>query len=405
VWPLLALGVVVLLAVDGRWVAAGLRAAAEPWSWFTFYGFEKGHFEGLRLARWYLAGVVLVVAAGIWRGGSTDGRALRAMVVVLTAADLTWALASRVLHPARDASPAASALPCYAQAAAVAGPTGRHLSVRTRGSWALKDKDGELFGRFAVTHYDPLVTRRHAAYFEALQEGGAAIVETPWNARSRFMGFLTRYPTAERAKLLDLLGMRAVLVDAADAGTPALRGIVSRLEREVRCPATADAPAIDVFRNPNALERAFVVHDVRPVNDVREAMDRLVASGFDPRRQAVVEGAVPLPPGGGGEAVGEADIVAYGDTEVRVHASSSAPGLLVLTDAWDAEWTATRNGEPAAIVPTDGLFRGVVVPEGSSEIVFRYVPASFHRGLLLSIVASGVWGVLLWRTRGGRVSA
>jgi len=75
------------------------------------------------------------------------------------------------------------------------------------------------------------------------------------------------------------------------------------------------------------------------------------------------------------------------------------------TDAWDAEWTATRNGEPAAIVPTDGLFRGVVVPEGSSEIVFRYVPASFHRGLLLSIVASGVWGVLLWRTRAGRVSA
>ena len=33
----------------------------------------------------------------------------------------------------------------------------------------LKDKDGELYGTFSATHYDPLVTKRHSAYFAALQ--------------------------------------------------------------------------------------------------------------------------------------------------------------------------------------------------------------------------------------------
>jgi hypothetical protein len=405
VLALLGMGMVLTLVLDGRWMAAGLRRASEPWGWFTFHGFEPGHFAALGRARWYFAAVAALVALGLWRPASSAAAWLRVAVVVLAAADLGYAQVNRTLHPARDATPAVAGAECYERAAALAGPLGRHLSFRTRASWALKDKDGELFEAHAVTHYDPLVTRRQALYFRALQQGGVDIVPTPWNERSPFMGFLTRYPPAGRAKLLDLMGVRAVLVDAGETASPGLKGLLSRLEPAARCTAVDGARplTIDVFSNEHALPRAFVVHDVEHAADGQAAIARLLEADFDPRRAAVVEGDGASPPEGG-DAGGEsrAEVVAYDDTLVSVHAVTSRPGLLVLTDSYDADWVATRNGDPTTIHPTDGLFRGVVLPAGTSEVVFRYAPTSFRLGLLLSVVSACVWGALCYWTRAPR---
>lgn len=391
---ILALGVATFVLVDGPWMAAGVRRAAAPWSWFTFYGLGPEHFAAAgRAARWYFLAVATLLALPLWRPRSRGAQAVRLALPLLAGADLAFALSSGVLHPARDASPALAAAPCHARLVEVTGPFGRHLSIRSRGGWALKDKDGELFGTWAATHYDPLVTRRHALYFAALQEGGTEIVRTPWNERSPFMGFLTRWPSAARVRLLDLLGVRAVLVEAAVAADPALAGLLSGTEPALRCAGSGAGGTREVaVLRRDALPRAFVVHAVEEVPGPEAALARLVAPDFDPRATALVEGDAPAGfAAGEGGAAGEARIETYEARRVIVRGTTSRPGLLVLTDSWDPGWDATRDGEPVAILPTDALFRGVYVPAGEFAVEFRYRPAAFRWGMVLSVLAAVLW--------------
>ena len=88
---------------------------------------------------------------------------------------------------------------------------------------------------------------------------------------------------------------------------------------------------------------------------------------------------------------------------MRVHAA--CPGLLVLSDTFYPGWEARVNRHAAAIHPTDGLFRGVAVPAGTSTVTVRYRPESFRLGVLLALAGLGVFGavsvVVLGRRRRG----
>ncbi|MDE0182391.1 MAG: YfhO family protein [Caldilineaceae bacterium] len=91
---------------------------------------------------------------------------------------------------------------------------------------------------------------------------------------------------------------------------------------------------------------------------------------------------------GGG---GEASLVSYSPEQIVVRTDSERPGLLILKDAYYPGWEATVNGEAVGIYPANVLFRGVPVPAGESEVVFRYRPQSWRIGLRVSAA-----GVMLW---------
>jgi len=276
---------------------------------------------------------------------------------------------------------------------------GRHLSFRLPFSFALKDKDGELFSRYSATHYDPLVTHRQVVFFKALQEGGTPITNSPWTRRSSFMGFLSRFPAPERSKLLDLMGVGVVLVDGrARRRPPALTALLSRFERAGRCWVSAPKgpTPVDLYVNPNALERAFVVHRWTTAPNAEQAIRMLVGPDFDPRREAVVEAALPAAGSLGPSELAEVSIIEYEPTRVVIRARTDRPGLLVLTDTYDKDWLALRNGVVVPIYPTNGLFRGVLLPAGESEVVFRYRPLALYWGAAISVLACIAW-VILWR--------
>jgi uncharacterized membrane protein YfhO len=116
---------------------------------------------------------------------------------------------------------------------------------------------------------------------------------------------------------------------------------------------------------------------------------------FDPRHEALVEGTLPPLTPGANEDTSRVEISLYEATRIVVRVETPEPGLLVLTDTYDPEWVATRNGETVEIHPTDGLFRGVLVPAGRSELIFRYRPRRFYWGAAISAVTA-VLGSILW---------
>jgi hypothetical protein len=402
-WPrmvlLLCLGFGLLLALGSGWLESKVHLAARPWGWLSFYGVTLDHFASMKYAMGYFVAVAVLLAFAVWCAGGKKANVLKLAILLLAAGDLGFALENRFLHPARDPLPALAAARCYDKVRLIAGEFGRHLSLRLPGSFWLKDKDGEIFSTYSATHYEPLVTRRQGAFFSALQEGGTPITPSPWNERSLFMGFLTRFPTPERLKLLDLMGTSVVLA-SGDRLTrpPALSALLSRFELVERCvvsTARASAP-IDVFANPRALPRAFIVHRDFTARSPEEALGRMVASDFDPRREAVVEGNVSHETlMGEGSSASHVAITVYQDSRVVLQAETGEPALLVLTDSYDPEWLATLDGEHVTVYPADGLFRGVFLPAGKSEVVFRYRATCFYWGAAISAITGGIW-LVLW---------
>jgi hypothetical protein len=329
------------------------------------------------------------------------GRSLQVLLLLCATADLGFALRNSFIHPAQDAAPAIAGAACYEQAASIAGEYGRHLSFRLPKGQAIKDKDGEIFSRYSVTHYDPLVTQRQAGYFAALEAGSTRFHASPWTDRSLFMGFLSGAPVPERMLLLDLMGTRVVLADARKKFRPAaLDVLLADLDLAGRCSVMTEGGPIPVglYENKKALPRAFLVHRVHAVASPEEAVDRLLEPGFDPYAEAVIEG-VPPPLAAAPERSHErVEIASYDPTRVVVRVEAAAPGLLVLGDSYDSNWVATRNGEAIPVVPANGLFRGVAVPRGQSELTFRYRPREFQLGAAISVLALFL-AVVLWVRR------
>lgn len=130
-----------------------------------------------------------------------------------------------------------------------------------------------------------------------------------------------------------------------------------------------------VYRNQAARPRAFLVD---------RAVDFLAAPTpwtLNPMEAAIVEGSPPSLGGGG-----TAKIDRYCLNEVVVSTEADGPSLLVLTDNLFPGWTAEVDGEEVPIRPVAFAFRGVEVPAGTSQVVFRYQARGFLPGLLLAAI-------------------
>ena len=202
--------------------------------------------------------------------------------------------------------------------------------------------------------------------------------------------------------MFDAFAARVVLSQSDLATSPSLRFVgtdgVSR-----------------VYENTNAYPRAWVVHRVHVVQGEDEAFTFLeagahrkdgvlVVAGFDPRREAVVERR-----GSNTEATlrslqeGQAEcternrdratIERYTGNSVRLRVQAACPGLLVIPDTYFPGWKASVDGRDRTIYPTDGAFRGVLVPRGTSRVEIRYEPRPFKAGIILA--AGGLAAFLL----------
>ncbi|HEY3788249.1 MAG TPA: YfhO family protein, partial [Urbifossiella sp.] len=161
-------------------------------------------------------------------------------------------------------------------------------------------------------------------------------------------------------------------------------------------PASASEPgaiyqdsAWKIYENPDAVPRAWLVHQttVEPVDS--NLWNRLPASGAEARQLALL--AEPLessldaaPPATDAEHANYGRPGA-GQLEVDVHSTGRA--LLVLSELFYPGWKAEVNGRPVKILQVDGALRGVVVPRGDSRVSMHYIPVSFYAGLTLTIAA------------------
>jgi len=140
--------------------------------------------------------------------------------------------------------------------------------------------------------------------------------------------------------------------------------------------------------------RASVVFDWERVAP-EQALDRLLGPSFDPARTAMVEalpelGGQPAPKTSG--ATGSASYQELSSQHVQIEVTASAPGLLVVRNAFDKNWQALVDGKPARLLVADYLVQAVLIPAGSHVVELRYRDPWIGVGLVVSGVS---WTLLL----------
>jgi hypothetical protein len=169
--------------------------------------------------------------------------------------------------------------------------------------------------------------------------------------------------------------------------------------------------------------RAWIVHEARTLPPLaerhgdaiwrrsNEVLELAAEKGFD--AIAIVENdaeAVAAWHAAGAPRDTHCEIKHYAADHVELQVSLSTPGLVILADAYDPNWTCFVD-DPARkvvryvpIVRTNRILRGVELPAGQYRLEFRYRPTSVYVGAILSAIGWLALGTLTLRGSRSKVS-
>lgn len=164
------------------------------------------------------------------------------------------------------------------------------------------------------------------------------------------------------------------------------------------------------LRNDHALGNAWFVRNIQWAADADTEMVDLghIQPGetavIDQRQKALLKGFQPAP----SDSAGTVSLSRYGLNELQFRSSNPSRGLAVFSDIYyPAGWKAYIDGKETPILRVDYAFRGLLIPAGQHQIVFRFHPDTYYLGERISGISSWfllllVLGVLLasgWRSQ------
>ncbi len=191
------------------------------------------------------------------------------------------------------------------------------------------------------------------------------------------------YLRIERLMLIDEDGGRSTLAQLVNMGDHTL---------------SYRSEDVAVYRNHDVLPRTFMVHKARAVQDDDEALQLLRRGDFEPLSEVLLATDQVRSSLFASSEVDTADLVTYDSQRVTVEVNTAADGYLVLTDAWYPGWQVRVDGQEAALLRADAIFRAVEVSAGQHVVEFVYAPQSFRVGVAISgaalLVVLGMWLLL-----------
>ena len=127
--------------------------------------------------------------------------------------------------------------------------------------------------------------------------------------------------------------------------------------------------------NTTANGNAWFVKDVVYADNANEEIDML--GKVNPKKAAVVAkkdfGFLQV------KGTGKVTLTSYSTTEVEYETESEQGGLVVFSEVYYPDWSATIDGEPAEIGRADYVLRAMNIPAGKHVIKFRFDPESIHK--------------------------
>jgi hypothetical protein len=139
----------------------------------------------------------------------------------------------------------------------------------------------------------------------------------------------------------------------------------------------------------SATSQVQVVGDWKVVGSAHQALDEVLAPGFDPSSEVILEADPHLGPPSGEP--GTATYQATSDQSALIQVDAPAPSVVLVRTPYAKHWRASLDGRAVRVLPADYLDQGIPVPSGRHTITLAYSDPTIAWGL----VGSGLVIVLL----------
>lgn len=209
----------------------------------------------------------------------------------------------------------------------------------------------------SVNNFDPLVPARYQRWMEALETGDPSL----------------------QMRLLNLMNVN----------------VVERLNND-------QVYGVN-FIQVNSLPRIRWVTCGKHVSTEEAAFQLVVADGYDPEKEVVLEG-LEINSHQICDQSGYTQISTISDsaTQIKIKVQTSQSGYLVLADVWYPDWRVWVDGNSTQVLRANYLFRAVEVPAGDHLIRFEYRPRSFYIGASLSALSWAGLSIIWFKARNKR---
>jgi uncharacterized membrane protein YfhO len=140
-----------------------------------------------------------------------------------------------------------------------------------------------------------------------------------------------------------------------------------------------------------------LAHEVKVAGSQDEAVRLTVDAGTDLRTSVVLDRNIQIESCVDPSAVA---VTAIDEQHLRLDASPTCAGVLMLSDNWYPGWHATLDGRPIDVLRADAAIRAVAVPAGTHRVELLYRPDGLRWTAALSLATLGVVLVAaLWPAR------
>lgn len=135
------------------------------------------------------------------------------------------------------------------------------------------------------------------------------------------------------------------------------------------------------LQNLNAMGNAWFVNSVQYVNTANEELENTGVK--NPRTTAVVDGQFKtvlnnVPEALPADSTAQIKLVAYAPNHLKYEAESQQGGVVVFSEIYYPDWTATIDGNAADIARADYVLRAMYIPAGKHVIEMTFDPQSIH---------------------------
>ncbi len=139
-----------------------------------------------------------------------------------------------------------------------------------------------------------------------------------------------------------------------------------------------------------ALPRAKLYSQWQVNTNDLAALSTLGSTNFQPDAEVILAEEIPASTAAAGTPSGTAEYTGYNPKKFTIKTSSTAPGVLLVNDRYDANWKINIDGQPAKLLRANFIMRAVQVPAGQHEVVWGYQPSLKAFYISVSAILLGV---------------
>lgn len=152
-----------------------------------------------------------------------------------------------------------------------------------------------------------------------------------------------------------------------------------------------------VLLNNKFIPKAYFVKSTKTASGL-EILNAIKDGKVEPKETAFLE-KDPSVKIDAADSTAKVQITEYGIHNITLDAEASGNNLLFLSEVYYPDWKVYIDGQPAEILKTNYLFRGVVVPKGKHKIEFKFESSTYYMGKNLSmgtnILLVAIFGVAI----------